>query len=123
MAPTRTTRAACGRVPGLFSPCRSCGLRRYREVLGWTDRLRSGGLPVTVLGTDEQGTADVRDLGLRGPALLVIGNETAGLTAAWRDACDAVVAIPMTGTASSLNAATAGSIVLYEVMRQRCGSL
>lgn len=95
----------------------------YREVLGWTDRLRSGGLPVTVLGTDEQGTADVRDLGLRGPALLVIGNETAGLAAAWRDACDAVVAIPMTGTASSLNAATAGSIVLYEVMRQRCGSL
>ncbi|HET9896579.1 MAG TPA: TrmH family RNA methyltransferase [Streptosporangiaceae bacterium] len=93
-----------------------------REVIGWAGRLRSGGLPVAVLGTDEQGTADVRELDLRGPALLVIGNETAGLAAAWRDACDAVAAIPMTGTASSVNAATAGSIVLYEAMRQRWAS-
>jgi tRNA G18 (ribose-2'-O)-methylase SpoU len=33
------------------------------------------------------------------------------------------VRIPMVGTASSLNAATAGSVVLYEAMRQRSGGI
>ena len=60
-----------------------------------------------------------REVDLRGPVALVIGNETTGLAAAWRDECDVVARIPMAGTASSLNAATAGSIVLYEAMRQR----
>ncbi len=91
----------------------------HREILAWVRDLRAGGLPVAVLGTDEGGADDVRDVDLRGPGVLVIGNETAGLSAAWRDECDTVLRIPMTGTASSLNAATAGSIVLYEAMRQR----
>lgn len=96
----------------------------HREVFSWLAELRSGGLPVTLLGTDEDGTADVRALdlsgvGLGGPTVIVIGNETTGLAAAWREQCDFVVRIPMAGTASSLNAATAGSIVLYEAMRQR----
>ncbi len=91
----------------------------HREVLDWAARLRADGLPLSVIGTDEGGSADVRELDLRGPVLLVIGNESTGLTAAWREACDVVAAIPMTGTASSLNAATAGSILLYEAMRQR----
>ena len=91
----------------------------HREVLTWISGLRCRDLPVTVLGTDEGATADVRDVDLRGPVIVVIGNETAGLTAAWREECDVLVRIPMTGTATSLNAATAGSIVLYEAMRQR----
>lgn len=91
----------------------------HSGVIAWTTGLRSGGLPVTVLGTDENGQADVRDIDLRGPVVIVIGNETTGLTAAWREHCDIAVRIPMAGTASSLNAATAGSIVLYEAMRQR----
>jgi tRNA G18 (ribose-2'-O)-methylase SpoU len=91
----------------------------HREVLTWLAELRSGGMPVAVLGTDEDGIADVRAVDLRGPTVIVIGNETAGLAAAWRQECDVVARIPMAGTASSLNAATAGSIVLYEAMRQR----
>lgn len=96
----------------------------HREVLAWLAELRSGGLPVTVLGTDEDGTADLRGVGLGGvglggPMVIVIGNETTGLAAAWRGECDVIARIPMAGTASSLNAATAGSIVLYEAMRQR----
>lgn len=91
----------------------------HREVLAWLAELRSARLPVTMLGTDEDGTADIRDVDLRGPTVVVIGNETTGLAAAWRDGCDVVTRIPMAGTASSLNAATAGSIVLYEAMRQR----
>ncbi|HYS37557.1 MAG TPA: TrmH family RNA methyltransferase [Pseudonocardiaceae bacterium] len=75
--------------------------------------------PVTVVGTDETGRSDVADHDLTGPTLLVVGNETTGMSAAWRDACDVVVRIPIGGAASSLNAATAASVVLYEAARQR----
>jgi TrmH family RNA methyltransferase len=54
----------------------------HREVLAWLGELRSRGLPVVVLGTDESGTADVRSADLRGPTVIVIGNETTGLAAA-----------------------------------------
>jgi len=91
----------------------------HRPVLDWAGALRAGGLDVSVVGTDEQGAVDVADVDFSGPTLLVVGNETAGLSAAWRDACDHLARIPMLGTASSLNAAMAASIALYESARQR----
>ncbi len=93
--------------------------RSHREVLAWVEEQRSNGLPVLIAGTDEHGAADIRELDFGRPAVLVVGNETAGLTAAWQESCDLLVRIPMVGSASSLNAATAGSIVLYEAMRSR----
>jgi len=72
-----------------------------------------------VVGTDEHGDKDIFDFDLTRPTLLLVGNETAGLSVAWRDLCDHMVSIPMTGTASSLNAANAATAVLYEASRQR----
>jgi TrmH family RNA methyltransferase len=72
-----------------------------------------------VLGTDESGGVDVADHDLTGPVLVVVGNETTGMSSAWRAACDTVVRIPIGGAASSLNAAAAATVVLYEVARQR----
>lgn len=89
----------------------------HRDVLTWVD-----GLPGTrpkVIGTDESGANTIFEEDLRGPIVLVVGNEARGMTAAWRAACDAVTRIPITGAASSLNAATAGAIVMYEAIRQR----
>jgi tRNA G18 (ribose-2'-O)-methylase SpoU len=74
---------------------------------------------VAVIGTDETGLLDLADHDFTGPTLLVVGNETSGMSAAWRDACAVVVRIPIGGAASSLNAATAASVVLYEAARQR----
>ncbi|MFD0821028.1 TrmH family RNA methyltransferase [Micromonospora zhanjiangensis] len=88
-------------------------------VLDWVAGLRADGLPVRIVGTDENGGTDVAGDDLTGPTVLVIGNETRGLSSAWRDACDRMVRIPMTGAASSLNAASAGTVVLYEAARQR----
>jgi TrmH family RNA methyltransferase len=90
-----------------------------REVGDWLDRHRADGRPVTVVGTDEHGEADIFDFDLTGPTLLLIGNETSGLSTAWRERCDHVVSIPMSGSASSLNAANAATAVLYEASRQR----
>jgi 23S rRNA (uridine2479-2'-O)-methyltransferase len=90
----------------------------HREVLDWVDKLR-GRVPVRIIGTDERATADAADLDLTGPTLLLIGNETSGLSAAWAAAADDMARIPISGAASSLNAATAASIMLYEAARQR----
>ncbi|HUJ05188.1 MAG TPA: TrmH family RNA methyltransferase [Streptosporangiaceae bacterium] len=91
----------------------------HREVLEWAGRHRTAGLPILVAGLDEHGGVDVREVDFGRPLLLVVGNETVGLTAAWRESCDLLVRIPMAGSATSLNAATAGSVALYEAMRSR----
>jgi TrmH family RNA methyltransferase len=91
----------------------------HREVVEWVDDLRADGLAVEIAGTDEHGALDVAEYDLTGPRVLVIGNETHGLSAGWREACDAMIRIPITGAASSLNAASAGTVVLYEARRQR----
>lgn len=71
-----------------------------------------------IVGTDEEGSV-LSSVDLGGRLLVVVGNETTGLSSGWRAACDEVASIPMVGTASSLNAAVAGSIVLHEALRQR----
>lgn len=71
-----------------------------------------------IVGTDEEGSALV-DVDLSGRVVLVVGNETHGLSSGWRAVCDDVASISMVGSASSLNAAVAGSIVLHESLRQR----
>ncbi len=85
-----------------------------RTVEEWLD-----GTPVQVVGTDEHGDTDVFDADLTGPTLLLIGNETTGLSAGWRERCDRLLRIPMQGAASSLNAANAATVMLFEAARQR----
>jgi len=91
----------------------------HRPVLDWVAATRAGGVGVRLVGTDEHGGLDVTGVDFTRPTLLLVGNETAGLSAAWREACDQLASIPMLGTASSLNAAMAASIALYESARQR----
>jgi tRNA G18 (ribose-2'-O)-methylase SpoU len=93
----------------------------HRDVLGWVGGLKEGGVPAEVVGTDEDGDVDLATCDLTGPRIVVIGNETRGLSASWREASERIVRIPITGAASSLNAAMAGTIVLYEAARQRAG--
>lgn len=91
----------------------------HQAVLAWVDDVRSGGVDLRVVGTDEDGDSNADAYDFTRPTLALIGNETNGLSAAWRDACDDLVRIPMSGTASSLNAAAAATVVLYEAARQR----
>ena len=89
------------------------------DVMEWVAAHRTAGDPVVVVATDEGGEADVSGFDLTQPVLLLVGNETSGLSHAWREAADVTLRIPMTGTASSLNAANAASVVFYEARRQR----
>ncbi len=56
---------------------------------------------------------------LTGAIGLVVGSEGQGLGRLVRESCDRLIQLPMRGHIASLNASMAGSIVLYEVMRQR----
>jgi 23S rRNA (uridine2479-2'-O)-methyltransferase len=111
----RSVRASTG---SLFAvPVVRCA--SHREVAGWLAARRARGWPVVLAGADEHGGQAVFDADLTGPTLLVVGNEGAGLSGGWRELCDRLVSIPMTGAASSLNAASAATAVLYEAARQR----
>ncbi len=56
---------------------------------------------------------------LSGSLGLVVGSEGQGLRRLVREQCDFLVELPMRGKVTSLNASIAGSVVLYEVLRQR----
>lgn len=56
---------------------------------------------------------------LTGPLALVVGNEGKGISRLVREHCDLLIKLPMYGDVNSLNAAVAGSIALYEALRQR----
>ena len=68
------------------------------------------------------GGARANEARLQHAAALWIGNEGAGLGAAELALCDERVTLPMPGPVESLNAAVAGSLLLYEAARQRAAS-
>jgi TrmH family RNA methyltransferase len=61
----------------------------------------------------------VYDLDLAKPCAILVGNEGSGLTAPLEAAATVRAKIPMPGRMESLNAGTAGSIALFECVRQR----
>ncbi len=94
-------------------------LQSPRDVLAWAAAVRSRFPSLTIVGTSARAERDIRDAAWAGPRIVLLGSETDGLCHAYRDAADLMVTIPIRGTASSLNVAVAGSIVLYEIDRQR----
>jgi len=74
---------------------------------------------IWVVATDESGDLLYDEVDYRGPTALVIGGEAEGIRRLVLEGCDQVVRIPMEGSVSSLNAAAAGTVVLYEALRQR----
>ena len=88
----------------------------HREIAAWVADVRRSYPALRVVGTDEGGTRRLREYEWPSEAVIVVGNEASGLSHAYRELCDDIVRIPMTGSASSLNAAVATSIVLYEAL-------
>jgi 23S rRNA (guanosine2251-2'-O)-methyltransferase len=86
------------------------------DLPGTLADLRARGL--RVVGTDAEATLTYREADLRGPLVVVIGSEGRGLAPAIRRRCDLLVRIPMRGRIESLNAAVAGSVLLFECAAQ-----
>jgi 23S rRNA (guanosine2251-2'-O)-methyltransferase len=81
------------------------------------DALKEVGL--WAVGLDAHGDTRYDEADLNRPLALVVGGEGKGLRPLVRQHCDVVVSLPMPGAMESLNAAVAGSIALYEALRQR----
>ncbi len=74
---------------------------------------------IWVVGTDSTGEKHFYDSDLRGPVAIVVGSEGEGIGKLIKEKCDFIVNIPMKGAISSLNAAVAGAVVMYEILKQR----
>ena len=69
-----------------------------------------------IAGADGDAPLTARQTDLRGPLAIVVGSEGQGLGPAVRRRCDVFMRIPMKGAVGSLNAAVAGSILLFEAL-------
>ncbi|MBI4590715.1 MAG: 23S rRNA (guanosine(2251)-2'-O)-methyltransferase RlmB [Candidatus Rokubacteria bacterium] len=74
---------------------------------------------VWVIGSVPKGGTVVWEADLTGPICVVIGGEEKGLRPLVARTCDFLVTLPMRGRIGSLNAAAAGAVLCYEVLRQR----
>lgn len=100
----------------------SCGAAAYVPVARVTNLVQTmKGLKengIWIAGTD-MGAPNYTTANLKGPIAIVIGNEGEGIGRLVKENCDLMVSLPMFGEVSSLNAAVAGAVVMYEVVRQR----
>lgn len=108
----KAVRASAGSVFRL--PAVSMGVEELVTELG------KRGVRLLAAATD--GDVALGEAGLSGPVAVVIGNEGAGVPAEVLAVADGRVAIRCPGAVESLNAAIAGSILLYEAARQRGGA-
>jgi 23S rRNA (guanosine2251-2'-O)-methyltransferase len=81
--------------------------------------LKTGGL--RLVAADQEATASAWESDVTGPIAIVVGSEGSGLSGQTKRRCDLLVSFPMAGHVASLNAATAGALLLFEVVRQRSG--
>ncbi|MCG6142127.1 TrmH family RNA methyltransferase [Leptospira mtsangambouensis] len=72
-----------------------------------------------VIGSDSLGKESLEKTDIKSPVLLILGNEAKGMSVHLQSLCDLILKIPMRGVVNSLNVACAGSILLWEVTRNR----
>jgi 23S rRNA (guanosine2251-2'-O)-methyltransferase len=87
----------------------------FPTALEAVDNARLQGVTVCALESTEK-AINLAEMTLEGAALLVVGNEVAGVSSPVLDACDHHLAIPMLGVKTSLNAAVACGVALFALV-------
>jgi tRNA G18 (ribose-2'-O)-methylase SpoU len=82
--------------------------------------LRQHGYEIAAIETSTR-AVDLFDWHPHFPVCVLFGHEVDGLSADLLDACDTHVRIPMLGLKHSLNVASAGAVVMYELLRKYRG--
>jgi TrmH family RNA methyltransferase len=87
------------------------------------EELKQRGLRlIAAVGVEDAGVVAAQEMDFTADCAVMIGNEGSGLSGEWISMCDAQVTIPCPGAVESLNAAVAGSLLLYEASRQRAAT-
>ena len=94
-------------------------IARVVNLVRTMEELKELGAWIAGLEHKDERAIDFWAADLSGALALVVGNEAEGMRRLVRQTCDYLLRIPMRGHIESLNASIAGSIVLYEVLRQR----
>lgn len=91
------------------------------ELDTFLGELRTRYPALRLVGTTSHREKPIYRQQLTGPVVIMLGNETSGLSHRYREMADVLCSIPMAeaSSASSLNVGCAASILLYEVARQR----
>ena len=99
-------------IGAIFSvPCVACS---SEECIAF---LKARG--IRILTAQLQDSHLYYDTDMRCGTAIVMGTESTGLTATWRQAADAHIRIPMLGRLDSLNVSVSAAILLFEAVRQR----
>ena len=105
-------------IAGRFNVSRITARQAVTNLAQEIEHLKAADVWIAGLeGAPEARTYTESDMTM--PLAIVVGNEGEGLRRLVRERCDWLMSIPMRGNVSSLNAAIAGSVALYEVLRQR----
>ncbi len=94
---------------------------RVDDALAALDRLEARGYELAAVETTEA-AVDLFEWRPRFPVCLVFGHEVDGVRPALLARCATHVRIPMVGRKESLNVATAGGVVIYELFRKYRGA-
>ena len=89
------------------------------QDLGWEQVAEQLACVDHVYAADAEATMPYYAADWRQPSALIVGNEARGLSEEARGLAGKLINIPMRGRAESLNAAVAGSVILFEALRQR----
>lgn len=92
------------------------------DPIALVDRLAEASVRIAAIETSLT-AEDLFDWSPSFPVCIAFGNEVDGLPAALLERATDRVRIPMLGFKQSLNVATAGGVVLYELLRKYCTSL
>lgn len=87
------------------------------DAVKMAEELRRSGFELAAIETGPH-SVDLFDWQPRFPVCVAFGNEVDGLRPELLEMADTHVRIPMLGRKNSLNVATAGGIVLYELLRK-----
>lgn len=90
---------------------------RVTNTVRTLEELKERGL--WVVGTHQGSKELYYEAKLTGPLAVVIGSEGKGIGRLVAEKCDFMVRLPMLGRVTSLNAAVAGAILVYEIRKQR----
>lgn len=104
---TKTALGAEDRVPW----------EHHWEVDSLLNSLQSRGVELAAIETSVR-SVDLFDWVPRFPTCIIFGHEVDGIQPAIAARCDVHIRIPMLGSKHSLNVATAGGVVLFELLRK-----
>jgi len=101
----------------------------FKKIAEWTETQKSIFPGLQINGTSAKTSKSLKPSKILNhetfnidiPAIVIIGNETMGMSSNFYELCDNLIRIQMSGTssASSLNVSCAASIILYEMFKQK----